>query len=228
MIDRVIHEAHVWWPKKVKEFVTVQDGGTATDFEISQPYTVRGDGKAVSVEIRNYELPASFTYYAVPKIDKDAFLLARISGWDQLNLLPGPAKIYFEGNYVGASDLDPRSTIDTLDLSLGRDKRIVISRQPISEFTKVKTVGSNTTKECRYEINVRNTKKDAIDLIIEDQLPVSQNSEIKVSDEEYPGGSLDEQTGKVTWRMNLPAGSAEKRTIGYSVKYPKNKQLQNF
>lgn len=212
----------------MESYVTVQEGATSTDFDIALPYTVRGDGKPVTVEIRSYDLPASYTYYAAPKVDRDAFLLARIAGWDQLNLLPGPAKVYYEGNYVGESAIDTRQTIDTLDLSLGRDKRIVITREAKSEMTRSRTVGGNTVREQVYSISVRNTRKEKIALLLEDQLPVAQNTDIKVSDREFSGGELEEATGKVSWRMDLAPGATENRTLGYTVKYPKNKVVTGF
>lgn len=212
----------------MSQFVVSQDAGMATEFDITVPYTVRSDGKPVTVDIQSDELPATYLYYAVPKLDKDAFLLARITGWDKLNLLPGDAKIYYEGNYVGESMIDPMTTGDTLDLSLGRDKRVVITRELKKEFSQQRTVGGNIIRESLYEITVRNTKKEAVDLILEDQLPVSQNSEIKISTGELSAGSVESTTGKVTWRLSLDAGATDKRAIGYSVKYPKGKYLPAF
>jgi uncharacterized protein (TIGR02231 family) len=212
----------------MEQYVTVAEGAMSTDFDISQPYTIRGDGKPVVVEIRSHELPAAYLYYAAPKIDQDAFLLARVSGWDRLDLLPGDAKVYYEGNYVGESYIDPRSAPDTLDLSLGRDKRIIVKREAKSEMTKSRTAGGNTVREQYFGITVRNTRKEPIALLLEDQLPVSQNSDIKVSDREYSDGTLDESTGKVTWRLDVPAGGVESRTIGYTVKYPRDRMVTGF
>lgn len=211
-----------------QQYVSVQDAALSTDFDISIPYTIRADGKSVSVDVQSHDLPAVFTYYSVPKLDKDAFLLARVSGWEDLNLLPGDAKIYFEGNYVGTSSIDPSATSDSLDLSLGRDKRIMISRELRKEFSQVKNVGGNTVKESIYEITVRSNLKVPARLVLEDQFPVSKNSEIKVTPGDYSGGQYDESTGKVTWHMDLAAGTTEKRSIGFSVKSPKGKPVQNF
>ena len=212
----------------MSQFVAVQDGGMATEFDIALPYSVKSDGKPVTVDIQSDELPATYMYYVVPKLDKDAFLLARITGWDKLNLLPGEAKVYYEGNYVGESMIDPYMTADTLDLSLGRDKRIMVTRELKKEFSQQRAVGGNMVRESLYEISVRNTKKEPVQLILEDQVPVSQNSEIKVSTGELSGGSIDPITGKVTWRMEIAPGATEKRLIGYSVKFPKGKVLPNF
>lgn len=212
----------------MEQYVQVTESATTTDFDIALPYTIRSDGKANMVDIQSHELPASYSYFAAPKLDKDAFLLARITGWDQLNLLPGNANIYFEGNYVGNSVIDPTVTQDTMDLSLGRDKRIVITRDKKKEFSQTKSSGSNMVKETVYEISIRNTKREAVELVLEDQIPVSRNNEIKVSPGDYSGGSYDEQSGKVTWRLQVAPGATEKRVIGFSVKYPKGKPITNF
>ena len=52
---------------------------------------------------RQFELPVFYKYYAVPKLDNDAYLLGELNDWEKLNLLPGNANIIFEGTYVGTS-----------------------------------------------------------------------------------------------------------------------------
>jgi len=72
-----------------------KENQTTVDFEIEIPYTVNSDNKNYVVEMTNYELPAQYQYYAVPKIQKDAFLIAHINNWEQYNLLEGEANIFF-------------------------------------------------------------------------------------------------------------------------------------
>ncbi len=208
--------------------VTLQDGGLTTDFEISVPYTISGDGRSVTVDIRDQELPAVYQYRACPKLDKDAFLMAKVSGWQDLNLLPGPAKVYFEGNYVGSTSINPGVTTDTLSLSLGRDKRIVVTRELKKEFSQSRTVGGNIIKESVYQLTVKNTLKTPIDFVLEDQLPISKNSEIKVNVGELSGGVVEEGTGKVTWTMRLDPMASETHSIGFSVKSPKGKPMPAY
>lgn len=208
--------------------VVVDDNQLSTDFEIQLPYSVPSDGKKYSVDVQSFNLPATYSYFAVPKLDKDAFLLARITGWEELNLLAGKANVYFEGGYVGESIIDPRNTKDTLDLSLGRDKKIVITREKKKELSTSKFVGGNVVKELNYEITVRNTKKDNINISLEDQIPVSRNGDIKVNNQETGGGNFDEDTGKVTWKITVPPGMTEKRKLGFTVKYPKDKVVNGL
>jgi len=199
---------------------------TNVEFDISIPYTIHSDGKLNTVEIQTYSLPATYQYYCVPKLDKDAFLLAKITGWDKYNLLNGEVNLFFEGTYVGKSYLDTRTTRDTLDISLGRDKNIVITRTKQNEFSSSAFVGLNKKEIFSYEISVRNKKKQAIDIMIEDQYPISSDKDIEVERIESTGAAYNETTGKLTWQFKLgPNTTSKKYILKYSVKYPKSKTV---
>jgi uncharacterized protein (TIGR02231 family) len=212
----------------VSDVITVDENQLATEFDIAIPYSVPSDGKKHMVDVQSYTLTAAYNYYAAPKIDKDAFLVGRVTGWEQYNLLPGQANIYFEGSYVGESTIDPRSTNDTLDLSFGRDSRIVIKREKDKDLSKTRTLSGNTEKELHFTISVRNTKKEKINITIEDQLPISRNTDITVKTFDYSGGNLNPETGKVTWNFDVnPAATVEKK-LSFSVKYPTGKQISGL
>ncbi|NNE03515.1 MAG: mucoidy inhibitor MuiA family protein, partial [Eudoraea sp.] len=89
---------------------------TTVDFSIDVPYTIKSDNKSYAVNMVNYDLPASYQYYSVPKIEKEAFLLAAVKDWEQYNLLEGEANIFFENTFVGKTILDVRYASDTLDI----------------------------------------------------------------------------------------------------------------
>src|SRR6185295_13119182 len=92
---------------------------TTTVFEIEDPYSIPNDGKTYTADINSYELNASYEYYTAPKPDANAYLTAKIIDWQELNLLPGEANLFFEGTYLGNSLLDVINANDTLKLSLG-------------------------------------------------------------------------------------------------------------
>ena len=103
--------------------VTQVENATSVEFKIEIPYSIPTSGKQYTVDIKEHDLPAYYEYYCAPKLDKDAFLTAQVTGWDELNLLSGEAKLFFEGTYLGKSLLDVQNVEDTLDISLGRDKK---------------------------------------------------------------------------------------------------------
>ncbi len=195
----------------------------ATEFEVKLPYTIPSDGKRLTIEIQNNELPAEYSYSVVPKLEKDVFLSAAVTGWEDMNLVPGKLSIYFEGSFVGESYIDPSVAQDTLNISLGRDKKVIVTRKLIKENSGNQFLGTNRVIDRKYEILVKNTRKEKIDLMIEDQIPVSRIKEIEVKEGEMSGGDLNADTGIVTWKIKVNGGESAKKAFSYSVKYPKDK-----
>lgn len=206
-------------------FEDVQVSELSAEFEIKNTYTIPADAKPYIVEVTNYNLPAVFKYYSIPKIEKEAFLLARISGWEQLDLVEGPANVYFGGSYVGQSYIYTRSLDDTLDLSFGRDKKVMVSRTKLKDFNSKSFSGTNKKETQSYEIVVKNNRKMPILIDVEDQLPVSQNSEIVVEVTELSKAKKDDATGKLLWNYTIAPGEQQKITLTYSIKYPKSKAV---
>jgi uncharacterized protein (TIGR02231 family) len=207
------------------EYTIVNENQTNVEFDISIPYSIPCDGKYKIVEIQKNTLPAEYQYYCAPKIDPDAFLMARVSGWEQYNLLAGESNLFFEGTYLGKSYIDPRYTKDTLDISLGRDGSISITREKLKDFSSTKQIGTNTKETFTFEITVRNKKKNAISIVVEDQIPVSTDKDIVVEQIELSGGTLNEETGKLIWKFDLAPSETKKIKLSYSVKYPKDKTI---
>ena len=191
------------------------------EFAMDVPYSIPSDGQSHNVAIRTEHMSADYRYFCTPKLDLDAFLFAKVTGWDTLNLLPGAAQIYFEGTYVGESQLDPIVTGDTLDLSLGRDKGITVTRTKLKDFSQKRTVGGKRTDSIAQSISVRNNKAQPVQLIITDQFPVSARSGIEVELQESSGAQVHHEKGLLTWKKPLEPRSNQSWTFSYSVKYPK-------
>lgn len=206
-------------------YVQTDNSGINTVFDIDLPYTIPSDGQQHNVAIKSAELPATYRYYAVPKLDRDAFLQAQITGWESLDLLPAQTNIFYEGTYVGQGYIDVRNVKDTMNLSLGRDKKIVVRRERDKELRSVKTIGTNVREAFVYKISVRNTRNKPVDIVVIDQVPISNDKDIEVSDKDYKGGDYNETTGAVTWKLQLKPNETRELILGYSVKYPKGKQV---
>jgi len=207
------------------DYVSVSDKELNVTFDIDLPYDVPTNGKAQTAVLKEYEVPAVYKFYSAPKLDKDVFLLAEIADWEKLNLLPGEANIIFENTYIGKSFIDPSSTQDTLNLTMGRDKRVVVKKEKLMDFSSVKFLGTNKKQIFTYEITVKNNKKDAIDILVKDQYPISQNKEVEVELLEKSDAMDNTDIGLLTWKLKLAPGETKKMKVSYSVKYPKDKVL---
>jgi hypothetical protein len=198
---------------------------TTVEIQVAEPYSIKTNGERTLVDLKTYEIPSTYRYTAIPKLDKDAFLLAEISDWSQYNLLEGESNLYFEEGFVGRSILNPAALQDTLQISMGRDRSIVMQREKVDQYSKKRSVGSNITESRGYEITLKNNKPQAVTLQLKDQIPVSVNSTIAVTTGELSGGVLDPVTGIVTWEIILPPGGQQKLSLRYEVKYPKAERV---
>ncbi len=212
---------------EVKDFLTLKESQLNTNFEIDLPYDIPSDGVAYSVNIKDEMIPATYQHVAVPKLDNDAFLIAKINNWDSLSLLPGDANIIMDNVYLGKSYLNPNTTDDTLSISMGRDKRIAINRKLVKEYNKVKRNDSKI-ESYTYEITVKNNKKQSIDMNLSDQFPISQTKEIEVTLSDSGDAEVDNETGFLKWNVKLKPGESKKYRFSYQVKYPKDKVLQEI
>ncbi|MDX1830469.1 MAG: mucoidy inhibitor MuiA family protein [Lutibacter sp.] len=198
---------------------------TTINFEIKTPYSIKSDNKSYSVDMTNYSLPADYRYICVPKIDKDAFLIANISDWEKYNLLEGEANIFFENTFVGKSLMNVKYATDTLQISLGRDKKVIVKREKMKNFTSKQFIGSKKEESRVWSVNVKNNKSQKINMLLFDQVPVSTLEEIKVDILNISGAKINSKTGEIKWEFSLAPNESKKFELSYSVKYPKNKSL---
>jgi uncharacterized protein (TIGR02231 family) len=214
--------------QSVSEFVTNIQTSLNTEFDIALPYSISSANKPTLVDIRNYDVKSTYNYSVAPKLDLDAFLIAKATAWEDFNLLPGKANIFFEGTFVGTSYIDPNNIKDTLSVSLGRDKRIVVKREKLKDLTSRSILGNLRKENYTWQISVRNTKTDPIQITIEDQVPVSQNTQIEVTVVDTGGATYNKQTGKLTWELDIKPNETRKVTYKFEVKYPKDKQISGL
>jgi uncharacterized protein (TIGR02231 family) len=207
------------------DLTTVQENQTSVEFAIAVPYTIPCDGQIHAVELAKHSLPAIYEYYAVRKLEKDVFLLAKITGWEKLDLLSGNANVFFEGKFIGESNIETRQTDNMLTLSLGRDRNITVTRIRKKDYSEKQFLGSNITETREWDLTVHNKKKQPIKIIVEDQVPISTRKEIKIDVLNISNATSDEDTGKLSWIFDLKPAESRTVNVKYSVKYPKNKKV---
>lgn len=205
----------------IKSLIEEKENPVSMEFSFKENLTLESDGKEKNFDLKEIEIPAEYIYQSIPKIEPAAFLTANILDWEKFNFLPGEASLYFEGTYVGKSNLDLSNT-DTLTISLGRDPSIIVDRKQVKSYSKKQILGQNINSNYSYDISVRNTKNQEIKISIEDQFPISSNKVIEVSDQKAPQAKIEETTGKITWDLSIPKASEKNLSLTYSVKYPKN------
>lgn len=212
----------------VSSYTIISENQLSISFDIDVPYDILSNGRQHSVTLKEIKLPATYKHYAVPKLEKEAFLLAELSDYSQYNLLRGEANIVFEGMYIGKTFIDPNQTTDTLSLSMGRDKKISVTREKIADKSGTKFLSSYREQTFTYDITVRNNKKDAVSLTLKDQYPLSSDEKIEIELLKDDDAQVNKETGVLTWELKLKPGETKKVRISYKVRYPKDQVIANL
>jgi uncharacterized protein (TIGR02231 family) len=208
--------------------VTRQENLTQQEYTVDRLFSLPSSGSAKTVILRKLDLLAIYGYQIAPRQDKDAFLTAKVYDWGRYNLLNGPLYLYNNSTYVGQAYLNTQLAQDTLLLSLGRDKGIVVKRERVYANTEKAFLGSDRIDSYTWKIDIRNTKPTAVNITLKDQIPVSQNEEVTVKIENLGDAQLDVTTGILTWRLSLKPQESSSKHFSYKVRYPKAAQVRYY
>lgn len=116
-----------------------------------------------------------------------------------------------------------------MELALGRDRSLQIQRKQTINKTDKKLVGTIVTKQIGFEITIKNTKMANVDIVVQDNIPISTNEEIKVKVLSDGKSNFSETSGILTWFNLLKAGETQKLSFSYEIEYDNAKPINgNF
>ncbi len=214
-------------PLMMDDFVEVDMQEVAVNYNIAVPYDIPGNGKELLIDLKSYDIKADYKYYSIPKLSDETYLIATLSDYEQYNLLPGYATVTFDNTFVGRTFLRPNVTEENISLTLTTDPRISVKREKQNDYCSTKHVGSTTTVTQSYRITVKNNQTKAVKLTLKEQYPLSSNKDIEVKLEDVkPAATYNKtETGVLTWDVELKAGETQTFVVTYSVKYPKDRNI---
>ena len=198
---------------------------TTFSYDMIDKVTLLNGTEYINLEVIEKEIPTIYEYYCAPKIDTSAFLIARLANWQDYNLLDGEINLYFEGKYLGTSLLNTKLANDTLDISLGRDNGIIVTRTKVKDFSKKSYFSNSITENRVYAIVVRNNKPQTIKIVIEESIPITTNKEIVISGVEAKSGTIDPDRKIAKWMLSITPNKEVEQRIAFTVKYPSNERV---
>eukprot|EP01117_Protostelium_nocturnum_P015449 TRINITY_DN5997_c0_g2_i2.p1 TRINITY_DN5997_c0_g2~~TRINITY_DN5997_c0_g2_i2.p1 ORF type:complete len:576 (-),score=205.76 TRINITY_DN5997_c0_g2_i2:23-1750(-) len=215
---------------EIQQATTKKNAISAT-FEIPRRTSIQSDNKPHKVTIVILDLEPRMEYFCVPRANDNAYLRALAENKTQVALLPGPASVFLDNDFIATSDLTTASTGIEYQFLLGIDSEIRIKHE------EVKTVAAQSglikkTKDVvvEHKTSVVNTKKKSITMIVLDTLPTSSEENIKVKLEEpdlkkSPNATYDEHDGKISWKIEVNAGGSVTVPFKFKVEYPADKTV---
>jgi uncharacterized protein (TIGR02231 family) len=208
-----------------EQFTTVVQQLIAAEFQIDLNYSIASDNQIRMVLVKQAELNTSFKYYSVPKLDPGVYLVAQMTKLDELQLVPAKANIFFDGTYIGETYIDPTTLDDTLNLSLGRDPNIIVKRTLLKNQSKERIVQDKKERNFAYNVEVKNLKSSPIELVIQDQIPLTTNPDIVIEKSDLGKGQLDEKTGLLEWDLKLKSKETQEFKYDFRIRHSKDKMI---
>lgn len=198
------------------------------NYNIGLRYSIPSNGEVHHVMIAQENLKTNYKHYVVPKMDLSTYLVAEVTGWGDLQLQAGEAQIYFDGSFVGKTHINPNIMKDTLELSLGQDPSIVVERKLLNKNNKEKLIGDKKIQTIAYEITYKNNKSKTIEMVIQDQIPLSQSDIYEIELTKSDKAQHDEGRGFLTWNKAVKPYGSGKVTFEYSVTTGKNNYISMY
>lgn len=80
--------------RHLDNYTQMQSTMTMVEFKLKIKHSIPADGQEHLMAVASKSIPSTFEYFAAPKIEREAFLIAKITDWEDLNLLLAAANIY--------------------------------------------------------------------------------------------------------------------------------------
>ena len=205
----------------------VDSAGIAVTYRAQRPVAITSDGARRKVLIGEATFDAILDYVSVPKLGEEAYLRARVKNTSELVFLPGSANIFHDEEMVGTSSFEePIMKNGDIELQMGIDDRIRVSRELTQRDTGKTFIGNTRRLTFGYRIKIANTRDSAVKLSVQDQMPVSRHEDIKVRlAEALPKPTEVSDLNLLKWELDVPPGATREIAFTYTVEHPRDMQV---
>ncbi|HXP20933.1 MAG TPA: mucoidy inhibitor MuiA family protein [Streptosporangiaceae bacterium] len=195
--------------------------GAGLIYRVPRPLAVPADGGPHKTMVARLELDTVLDHLAVPVLAPEAYLRATVTNGSSLLLLPGPARVFNDGQFVGETALETVAAGEEFELQLGVDDQIRVERELRRRSTSKAVIGGTRTIDIGYEIRVQNHRAGKARISVHDHIPVSADGEIKVRlREASPDPAAHSDLGELTWQLELDGGQAQTIRYRFTVEHP--------
>jgi len=213
-------------------FVTIEVPNLNTEFIIPGKHSIITGAAPTLLDVTTYQIPVSYQHFCIPKVRDEVFVVGQITNLADYDLITGLASVYYGNSYIGQSYINTKNLNDTLEVSLGVDPKVKVSRVKVNKKGKKRKNGANNPYKTRllenfnYAITVKNKRKTPINIEVWDQVPIAQEKDIVVRVKKVSGANIERSSGKLIWNTTLKPAESQKMLLSFKVKYPRAKEIE--
>lgn len=198
-------------------------------FGVPGKVSVPATGEAKRVTLLEESLEPALLVRTTPKLDPRAFLYAKLNMPKGAAILPGAVSIFRDGTFVGTGRLPQLAPGEEHELGFGADDAVKVKYAVVDEKRGESGLISSAKTDTRsFRISVKNMHDRALALSVLDQIPASQNQDIRV---EMTGRTqptkkdVEDKRGVVAFDSQIAPDEEKVIEFGYKVTWPAAKGI---
>ena len=208
------------------EEAEVSSEETMTEYILPGKRDILSGSDGTMADLQKYTLNTEYNVVTVPCLDPSAYLIASVKAADIPFTSDINAAIYLNDMYTGQVTISPDMTKEDLEITLGKEEHVHVSRQEVLNKTSNTLFKGQKVVDHGFETKITNNSGSDVEITVKDQIPVSQDKEITVDVKDTAGASLDSETGILTKKLTVAAGKTEVMPLSYKVSWPKDKKIR--
>ncbi|BCB79033.1 DUF4139 domain-containing protein [Phytohabitans flavus] len=207
----------------------VEQGVAAATYRPEHPVAVPADGTAHRATVAVLDLGAELDYVTAPAQSPDAYLRATAVNASAHTLLPGPASVFHDADFVGTTRLETWAPGEEVELALGLDDRIRVERKLTRRTATKAALGSTRRREVEYRTTVANHTPRPAKVTVLDQIPVSRDEGITVRAFKVDPNPVDRtELGVLSWKLELAPGETKEVNMGLRVELARGVEMSGW
>jgi uncharacterized protein (TIGR02231 family) len=206
----------------------IEKNGLSVTYQVDLPVNIPADGQPHRTNVSLLNLQGNPEYVTTPKLDASVFLKLHLENTSDALLLPGPVSVFRDGEFTGTIPLKLVPAGSDFDLYVGKDDSIKVERKElVNKRSETGILNRREVEDRKYQISLQNFRPNPIKLLIYDQLPVSRNAEIVVSQGVFSDKpvAFDKDSGELSWNIELQPKIKKVIEFNYSIEWPKGKEI---
>lgn len=208
--------------------ITPVETGISLQYAIPGRVSLKSGEGAKKLPLTQVSIPAEFEFYTLPRAQEKAFLTGTMVNSSQFVFLAGEANTFVGDEFTGTTYPPAIAPQESVKLGFGVDERVKVKRELVKTFkSRTGLLGKTERLQFVYRTTVENFHPRQIKIRIVEQVPVSQQKEIKVAVTKIEPKFLEynPENGTYIYEPELKQGERFEINLEFYVEYPAGKRI---
>lgn len=205
--------------KTVEIFQGLQTRGTTAHFVARDPAIVRSDGRPIRLRTGSSRIKAKRNIIAAPEESLNAAVTLAMNNKTSQPLLPGSVARYQDGAFLGMTDIDFVAKDEDFSVLFALADQVKLTRELDRKQSSL-VRNTRNRMQLSFVSTAKNLSERPVTLVLAERIPVSENTEIRVSNVRISPNEKPDLKGIVRWTITLAPKEQREFRVSYQVEYP--------